>query len=91
MHDLPGALFRAKDHRNPQSGWGEVLHCANLDLASLYPHGIGKLRSHTLHYGVEASGLAISEIRCGTLYGLSNLLPPTRGGPRGLARLTSSR
>jgi hypothetical protein len=32
MHYLPLTLFRSKDHRNPQSGWGEVLPSAKLDL-----------------------------------------------------------
>jgi dipeptidyl aminopeptidase/acylaminoacyl peptidase len=31
MYNLPGALFRSKDHRSPQSGWGKVLHSTKLD------------------------------------------------------------
>jgi hypothetical protein len=37
-----------------------------------------------LRYGLEASGLTISEMRCGTLQGLSNLLPTTCGRAKGV-------
>jgi hypothetical protein len=30
-HNLPGAVFRSKDHRDPQSVWGDILPSANLD------------------------------------------------------------
>jgi hypothetical protein len=85
MHNLPLSVLRSKDHRNPQSGWGEVFHSAKLDLYPLQPYSVGKLGSHILHYGLEAQVLAISEIRGGTLYGLSNLLPPTRGRAKGVS------
>jgi hypothetical protein len=85
MHNLPGALFGPEDHRNPQSRWGEVLHFVNLDLVSLQLHMVGKLRSNILHYGLDASGLAISEIRCGVLQGLRNLLPSPRGRAKGVS------
>src|SRR5829696_8132082 len=84
MHNLPLSVFSSKDHRNAQSGWGEVFHSAKLDLYPLKPYSVGKLRSHILRYGLEAQVLAISEIRCGTLYGLSNQLPPTRGRAKGV-------
>jgi hypothetical protein len=45
----------------------------------LYPHNVGKLRSHVLRYGLKARDLAVSEIRRGTPHCGSNLLPPTHG------------
>jgi hypothetical protein len=80
VHNLPGALFRPKDHRNPQSKWGDILPCAYLGLLPLHPHNVGKLSSFVLRYVLEANHLAISELRGGTPYGLSNLLLPSTGG-----------
>ncbi len=60
MHYLPGALFRSKDHRNPQSERGDVLPPANLGLRTLYLHNVGKLRSHILRYDLGADELAIT-------------------------------
>jgi hypothetical protein len=81
MHNLPGAIFRSKDHRNPQSDWGDIFASANLGPGPLHPHDVGKLRSYLLLYDLEANDLAISELRCGTLRNRSNLIPPTYGGP----------
>ena len=84
MHNLPGAIFGSKDHRNPQSERGGILPSANLCLYPLYPHNVGKLRSYVLRYGLEASDLTIPDLRCGTIRGLSNLLPSTRGRAKGI-------
>jgi hypothetical protein len=43
------------------------------------------LRSHILRYGLEASDFAISVQRCGTLHRLSNLLPSTDDGAKGVS------
>jgi hypothetical protein len=32
MHNLPDTVFRSKDHRNPQSEWGDLLPSVNLSL-----------------------------------------------------------
>jgi hypothetical protein len=80
MHNLPSAVFRSKDHRNPQSVWGDVLSPANLGLGPLYLHNVGKLRSYMLGYDLKAGGIAISARRCGTLHGLGNL-PPSMSEP----------
>jgi hypothetical protein len=85
MHDLPGSLFGSIDHRNPQSEGGHILPSANPGLLPLYPHNVGKLRSHVLRYVLEASDLAISELRCGTIRSRSNLLPSTRGRAKGVS------
>jgi len=85
MHNLPHTVFRSKDHRNPQSGWGDILSSANLDLGPLYPHNVGKLMSYVLLYDLEAIHLAISELRCGTLNSESNLLPSVRGRAQGVS------
>ena len=79
MHYLPGALFRSKDHRNPQSAWSDLFASANLGLGPLHLHNVGKLGSYMFLYGLGANELAISEIRCGTIDGRSNLLPSMRG------------
>jgi len=84
MHNLPGAIFRSKDHRNPQSERCGILPSANLGLYPLFPHNVGKLRSHVLRYGLEASDLTISYLRCATIRGISNLLPTTRGRAKGV-------
>src|SRR3712207_8407428 len=92
MHDLPGALFESKNHRNPQSDWGDIFTSANLGPGPLHPHDVGKLRSYVLLYGLEANHLAISELRCSTLCDRSNPLPPTHGRDkdRKSTRLNSS-
>jgi hypothetical protein len=84
MHYLPGAVFRSKDHRSPQSPWGSLLSPADLGLALLYLHYVSKLRSHILRHDLIAGDLAISERRCGTLHDLSNLLPSMRGRGEGV-------
>jgi hypothetical protein len=75
MHYLPGAFFGSKDHRNPQIEWQDLLPSACLCLAPLYPHNVSKLRGHILLYNIEASDLAIADLRCDTLHSLSDLLP----------------
>jgi hypothetical protein len=84
MHYLPGALLRSKDHRNPQSKWGDILPSANLGLYPLYLHNVGKLSSDVLRYGLEAGDLTITYLRCGTVRDLSNLIPPTYGRAKGV-------
>jgi hypothetical protein len=86
MHYLPGALFGPKDHRNPQVAGGNILSSANLCVGSLYPHNGGKLRCHVLRYSLEAIDLAISVVRCATLLGLSNLIPPAQGRTKGVSQ-----
>jgi hypothetical protein len=85
VHNLPGAVLRLKDHRNPQPQWGDILPSANLGLGPLYPHNVGKLRGYALRYVLKANDLAISELRCGTLHSRSNLLPSTRGRAKGVS------
>src|SRR5829696_8319938 len=80
MHNLPLTVFRSKDHRNPQSAWSDILSSAKLGLGPLYPHNVGKLRAYVLRYVLNGNHLAISEIRCGTLQPLSNLLPSMPDG-----------
>ena len=74
MHYLPGAFFGSKDQRNPQLEWQHLLPSACLRLAALYPHNAGKLGGYILLQNIEASDLAIAELRRETLYGLSDLL-----------------
>src|SRR5262249_35846251 len=85
MDHLPDTVFRSKDRRHPQSQWGDILPSANLGLGALYPHNVGKFRSDVLRYDIEANILAISELRCGTLHCLSNLLPSTCGRAKGVS------
>src|SRR6266516_6665199 len=84
MHHLPGAVFRPKDRRHPQSAWGDILPSANLGLDPLYPHNVGKFRSDVLRYDIVANFLAIFKLRCVTLHRRSNLLPSTRGRAKGV-------
>jgi hypothetical protein len=79
MHYLPLTVFRSKDHRSPQSDWGDIFAFANLGPGTLHPHDVGKPRSYVLLYGLEGNYLAISERLCGTLHSRSNLLPSMRG------------
>ena len=74
MHYLPGALFGSKDQRNPQLERQHLLSSACLRLAPLYPHNVGRLRGHILLYNIEASDLAIADLRCGTFHSLGDLL-----------------
>jgi hypothetical protein len=86
MHYLPLTLFFwAKDHRNPQRKWGDVLPSADLGLRPLYLHYVGKFRTHVPLYDLDANELAISDLRCGTIYDLGNLLPTTHGRPEGVS------
>ena len=85
MHNLPSTTFRSKDHRSPQSEWGDFLPLANLGLKALYLYNVGKLSRYVLRYDLEASGYPISASRCRTLHGLSNLLPPTHGRALGVS------
>ncbi len=80
MHNLPGAILGAEDHRDPQSQRGDVLPSADLGLRPFDVHDVGKLGCHILLYDLDANGLTISELRCGMLLGPSNLLPPMRDG-----------
>jgi hypothetical protein len=58
MHDLPGAIFRSKDHRNPQCDWDDIITSANLGLGPLHPNDVGKLGSCVLLYALGiGSGL----------------------------------
>src|SRR6266446_3354784 len=75
MHHLPGAVFRPKDRRHPQSEWDDILPSANLGLGPLYLHNVGKLKSDVLRYVLESNDLALADQRCGTLHSRSNLLP----------------
>jgi hypothetical protein len=79
MHDLLDALFRPKDARDAHSHRADILPCANLGLVPLRLHNGGKCRGRVLRYVLKANDLAFSEMRCGTLHGLSNLLPLTHG------------
>src|SRR5687767_6770796 len=79
VYHLPGPIFWPKDHRNPQSKWGEILSSADLGLLPLYPHGVGELGGNVLRYLLEASDLAISDLRCSMLHSLGNMLPSTCG------------
>jgi len=85
MHNLPDTVFRSTDARNPQSEWDDLLPSANLGLVPLYLHNVGKLRSYVLRYDLEASGITISVMLCGTLHGLSNLLPSMRDSAKGVS------
>src|SRR5712692_4295393 len=84
MHHLPGAVFRPKDRRHPQSAWGDLLPSANLGLEPLYLHNVGKFRSDVLRYDIEANNLALSDLRSGTLPRRRNLLPPTHSWAEGI-------
>jgi hypothetical protein len=79
MHDLPGPVFRPKDHRHPQIEWDDLLPSAKLGLVPLYPHKVGKFSSDVLRDNLEANDLASSALGCSTLNGLSNLLPAMGG------------
>jgi hypothetical protein len=45
MHNPPGALFRSKGARNPQSHSDDILASANLGLVPLYLDNVSKVRS----------------------------------------------
>ena len=85
MHYFPLSLFRPKDRRNPHGNRADIIPPLNLGLASLYLHCVGKLRGCVLRYVLEAGGLAISVVRCGTLQGRSDLIPSTCGWAKGVS------
>ena len=60
MHDLTHTLLGSEDHRDPQSGLGDILPSADFGLYPLYPHRVGELGSHVLRHGLAAQVLAIS-------------------------------
>jgi hypothetical protein len=86
MHNLPGAVFGAKGHRDPQIAWRDFLTSANLCIGPLYPENAGKLGCHVLRYGLEVMDLAVSKVRCATLLGLSNPLPPAHRWAKGVGK-----
>src|SRR5215204_5204799 len=86
MHNFPGTTFWSKDHRSPQSEWGDFLPFANLALKPLYLYNVCKLSSYVLRYDLEASGHAISASRCRTLHALSNLFPSPHGRTLGVSK-----
>src|SRR5918993_3976215 len=46
VHDLPGALFGSKDHRDPKSERRYIFTSADLSLRPFYLHHVGKLGSY---------------------------------------------
>src|SRR6266705_4745083 len=86
MHHLPGALFRSKDRRHPQSEWDDILPSAKLGLEPLYLHNVGKFRSDVLRYDIEANVLALSDLRRGTIPSRRHLLPPTHDRAKGVRK-----
>src|SRR4051812_38886599 len=78
MHNVPGAFFGSKDHRDPQIERRDVLPFAYLGLIPLYPHHVGKLRDHIFLYDLKASNLATADLRSGMLHSRTNLLPSMR-------------
>jgi hypothetical protein len=74
MHYLPGTIFRSNDHRNPHSERRYICTSADLSLRPLYLHHVGKLSSYLLRYDLDANELVISDLRCGMLCDLSNLI-----------------
>ena len=85
MHNLPPAVFRSKDHRNPQSERRYIFTSADLSLWVLYLNYVGELSSYMLRYDLDANELAISDLRCGMLCDLSNLIPPTHRRAKGVS------
>ena len=85
VYDAPGALFGSKDHCDPQSERRYIFTSADFSLRPLYLHYVGKLGSYMLRYDLDANELAISDLRCGTFPGLSNLIPPTHGRAKGVS------
>src|SRR5918997_2881646 len=73
MHDLPGAVIGPEDHRYPQGDRGDICPSAYLGLGPLHPYDVGKLGSHVLLCNLEASDLAIPELRRGALHGGGDL------------------
>jgi hypothetical protein len=85
MYKLPLAIFGSKDCRNSHSNRGYIFPSADLGLHPLHFDNIGKLRGYVLHNVLKASGLAVSVIRCGTLYSLGNLILSTHGRAKGIS------
>src|SRR5215207_7876927 len=85
VYDLPLAVFFwPEDHRDPKGERGDLLACSELGLWPLYPHNVGKLGRYVLRYGLKASHLAISDLRCSMLRSRGNLIPPAHGRAEGV-------
>ena len=85
MHYLPLSLFWPKDHRSPQIKRGYILTSADLGLWVLYLNHVGKLSSYMLRYDLDANEPTLSDLRCGKVRGLGNLIPPTHGRAIGVS------
>src|SRR3954471_16393092 len=85
MHDLPRTVLGLKDHREPQSVWGDIVTPTELGLEPLDLHHVGELRGYVLGHGLEADNIAVSPRRCGTLHRRGNLLPSTRDTATGVS------
>jgi hypothetical protein len=60
VHYLPLTTFGSKDHRSPQSVWGDVLAPTYLGLGPLYLHNVGQLQGRILRYDLGADKLSIA-------------------------------
>src|SRR5215204_240470 len=84
MHDLPSTILGPKDASNPQGNRGGILRSADLGLEPLHLYEVCKLSTHVLRCVLEVGELAICIVRCCTLQGPSNLIPPKRGRAEGV-------
>src|SRR5215216_3290392 len=92
MHYFPSTILGPKDASNPQGNRGGILPWADLGLEPLHLYEVCKLSSHVLRYVLEAGELAICIVRCcARSRVLATSSHPSAGGPKGLARVTSSR
>ena len=90
MHQPPHPLFFPEDARHSNRHRRDVLAPANLGVVTLDLDEAGKFWRHVLRDALEAGGLAVSVMRCGSLQRPQDIVVPTSEGAEGFPRVTSS-
>src|SRR5437899_9588790 len=84
VHDLPHAVFGAKDTCYSQSDCHDLRTPGDPRLVALYFHDVSEFGSHVFGYALESGGFAVSVVRGGTLHRRRRFLPATYGRAKGI-------
>ena len=85
MHQLPHPLFLPEDARHSNRYRRDVIASANLGAVTLDLDEAGKFWHHVLRDALDAGGLAISVMRCGTLQRPQDIVVPASEWAKGVS------
>src|SRR6266851_2775991 len=77
MYNLPGAIFRPKDHRGAQVDGCNILTSSDFRLLVRKRHDIGKFRCYILRHRNGVDNFSVSETLCSEIKRLGNFVPST--------------